>query len=356
MVRFLPWLYALAGGLALFALAWWLPVQVPRSITVPGRVLPVQEWLLTREATGELAATLRDHQTGAVVSYFATEIDRGDALEFNLISSVLRRGYVSAGDTVGLLSSSEVQQRLTQLQGELATSEALLRETLAGEKEAVIDEARQQHLQAQEQVELQRRLVERQRQLAAQDLLAPELLEQSETQLRLYELGVAAAAARLEALRTGSRPEEIARAQAQVQALRNELRAHEQRLALSTLTTPISGPILHAPAPDTLLTVLDTTGYVVTMPLVWFEQNRVRTGQAVRVAVPGWSGTGDGTITHVGAFAWQVQQQPFVMVTARLNENVPGLVAGLHVQCTIPLPGQPLREVLRQVLRDLFIN
>lgn len=353
MDRLRPWLITLTILSVLLLAGWFLPVQVPRSLDVPGRLLPVQEWLLTRTANGQLAATLRDHRTGAVVSYITTEIERGDALEFALAPAARARRHVDAGDTVGVLSSSEMQRRLAQLEGALQTSEALLQQTRAGEKTAVIDEAQQLLLQAQEQVVRQKQIVERQRQLAAQQLISDEAIEQAESQLRLYELNVAAARARLDALRTGGRPEDIALAQAQVRALRQELNALENRLARSTFVTPIAGPLAHTPSADTLLTVFDTSAFVVVMPVAWAARPQVETGQQVHVQVEGLNAPLAGTVTHIDPVVQQLQRRPFVLVTARLEVTPALLQPGLPVQCRLALPERSLRAVLQQFVHDL---
>ena len=355
MPRLLPWLIALTGAALLVGVVWFAPIDVPRTIEAPGRVLPAQEWQLTRDAAGRLTALHRDHRTGAVVSFLTTEIERGDALEFTLADHVGTRTHLAAGDTVGRLASSEHRQRLSRLAGELATSEALLQQTLAGEKAPVIEEAEQELLQAREQLALQERVAERQRQLAREQLLAAEQLEQTETQLRLYRLAVSAAEARLDALRTGARPADVALARARVQALQAELRALEDRLARSILTTPIGGTLVFSSTPDTLLSVVDASSPLVAVPLAWDVASAVAPGQPVLVDGADDGRLGEGRVVAVHPQLHDVNGRSYRLAIAELDLTAP-LPPGLRVHCRLPLPALPLRTVAGRFVSALFRN
>lgn len=332
-------------GAGMVGVLAWLPIRIPNGLEVSGRVLPVQAWLLTRDPNGHLVATLHSHRAGAVVAYTAANVERGDLVDLSVDPALLQRGHVAAGDTVGVLLSGEGVYALAQLAGQLLTAEATVRLYETGEKAPLIEEARQRLLRLEEEHTRQAKAVARQQELHARALIPDEELELGTSTLRQMALAVAEAQAHLEAVQTGARPEQVALARAQVQALRDEMQALRQRLARNTFVAPISGPILHTASPDTLLTVADTSGYVVVLPVRWEDRARVAVGQEVRIHTD--AGTVSARIVHRDPAARLFGESAWLLVTAEVVGSPGGLLTpGLRVRCTVPAaPLSPLAWV-----------
>jgi hypothetical protein len=312
----------------------WLPLRLPSGLDVQGQVLPVQAWYLTRDPDGNLIATLHSYRAGAVVAYTAASVARGDVVALSVDPTLLQRGYTTAGDTVGVLLSGEASYVLAQLAGQLRTAEATLRLYETGEKTALIEEARQRLLRLEEERTQLARTLARKQELHARAFLPDEELELAASTLRQLERSVAEAQAHLEVVQTGARPEQVALAQTQVQALQDETQALRHRLARNTFVVPISGPILHTASPDTLLVVADTSDYVVIMPVRWEDRAQAAIGQAVTFRTD--NATLSGTVVHQDPIAQPLNGGSYLLVTATVDGPSGGqILPGVRVRCTL---------------------
>ena len=221
----------------------FLPVELTDDISVPGRVFPAQEWVVVRDASGAVSATLRDYGSGAVEATYAAEPARGDAVRFRLAPTV-GTGSVEAGDTVGVFVSGEAALRLAALEGQVASAQAEIRLSRAGEKDPLVEAARQEVLRAREALEQARRVGARRCDLAERGVIAVDACEAATSARHLAEAEAAAAAARLEAVQTGARDEEVALAQTRLVALEPSSWSLTRRLTPSP--SPSGGRIVRA--------------------------------------------------------------------------------------------------------------
>ena len=85
--------------LVVVAALFLLPIELPYSIEVPGKLLPLREWVLIRGQDGRLISTLYDHLLGTIEGYEAMHVDRGDHVTFKLHPAMEDGKSVAAGDT-----------------------------------------------------------------------------------------------------------------------------------------------------------------------------------------------------------------------------------------------------------------
>lgn len=369
-----------ASGLAVAGLAFlFAPVELPDHVEGVGRVLPAQEWVLVRTASGAVTATLRDHRTGAVSTTFAAEPARGDAVRFDL-GPVASRRAVEAGEAVGTVASGEAALRLSAVRGEIEQAQAELRLSGAGQKAEVVETARQEVQRAEAEAErMDAEIAEaqavraraeaaaaRQRELASGGLTSDEALEEAESAVRLAEAGVETARARARAARarvttatarvraaaSGERPEEAAVVRARIDALEREANSLLRREELGTLVSPISGRVGRVFSPDTLLLVSDTSAYHVLLPVRWSDRDRVRVGSAVMLQTA--SGEPSARIVDVREAAAPRARQAYLVATAEVVSGAEHLAPGLLVRADVEAePKTPLEHV-RSAIADLF--
>ena len=342
------------------------PVELPDRVAGMGRVMPAQEWVLVRTASGAVTATLRDHRTGAVQTTFAAEPARGDAVRFELGPAASQEA-VEQGEVVGTVASGEAALRLAAVRGQIEQAEAELRLSGAGSKPEVIAAAQGEVRRAEAEVgraEAEEARAEataaRQRELLAGGLTSEQALEEAEAAVQLARAGVASARARVGAARarvrvaeTGTRPEEAAVVRARIGALEREAESLAQREALGTLVAPIGGRVHRVFSPDTLLLVADTSAYRVLVPVRWSDRERVKVGSQV-VLDAGGDAPPLAEVVDVREAAAPEAGQAYLVATAEVRTGHARLVPGLLVPVRIEAePRTPLAHA-RRALSDLF--
>lgn len=340
-----------SGALSFALLLALLPVEVPRSLDVPGRVFPAQEWVVVRTPDGAVSAALQDHRTGEVEATYAAQPMRGDAVRFRLRPTA-QHPVVQQGDTVGVFESGEAARRQAAVAGDIEAARARLALHRAGAKEAVIEVARQEARRAEEALAYAADVHARQAALAERGVVASQEIEAAENALRLAEAEGAAAQARYDVARTGAQAEQIALAQAEIAALEAQAQSLAERARLSTLVAPFSGQALRVFSRDTLLVVADTSAYLVAMPVPWAERARVTVGQLVAVRTAG--GVAHARIVDLRPTPIHSAGQPYLMAMAGVHADREVLVPGQLARCAIALDSQPPLAVMRELARSLI--
>ena len=325
-----------------------LPIKVPYSIDVLGKIMPLKEWVLVRGPDGYLISTLYDHMQGSIESYAVRHVERGDHVTFKLHPAMVAGASVAAGDTVGLIYSNEVERQWAELRGELATEMASLRLNRTGQKESVIREAQLCLIHAKEQAEQQRKEVARLQPLFDKKLISEADFEIAETTLRLYEIQMDIAEAQLQTVQTGVREEQMDWVRSRIGALQEEIEILEKRLSASTLTAPIAGRVVRFFLGDTLAVVQDTTSYVVVLPMKWKDRNHIALKQQVELKIDGVFDGLTGTIEQVGNTAQVLNGEQVFGVKAIIEDEKMNLASGLIARCSISCAPVRPYEYLRR--------
>ena len=83
-------------------------IEIPYTIRVPGRIVPIREWVITC-AEGRLATIWSNNVGGAVQEYSILQADNGDLVDYRLHPSVVPGGTVAAGDTIAFATPSRLR-------------------------------------------------------------------------------------------------------------------------------------------------------------------------------------------------------------------------------------------------------
>jgi hypothetical protein len=337
-----------AAALVLFLLAGLLlvPIRVPRTIEVPGKVLCAREWIVRMDAEGTLVSSLVDRVTGAVLRTTTQQYTRGDVVRCELSRKVTPGGLILQGDTVAFVRSNEIDRTLAELKGEVASAEALLASATSGQKEAVVQEAQQQLEQARRNEEALRVILARQKLLFEKGLISEQEYQVTERQATVSGIGVSIAEAHLRAVSTGDKREEQELMRTNIRRFRGQLDVLRERRAQGSLCAPIRGVVLCAGVNDTLVMVADTSAYVVLMPVPMRDAGYVTCQQ--RISLSG-NEIGDLPSAVVGGTTSPVQNlgcQQVYMVTGICDRAGAAVLHGLLVRCAIHCPPCSLQDYL----------
>jgi hypothetical protein len=344
--------YPVAVAAALIGLLV-LPVSLSWTINVPCKILPAREWLLMKNQEGGVLATFSDYLQGSIENYSVMSIVRGDAFRFDLTSSLRPGDFVAAGDAIVKIYSHELARDLSRLSGELEVARANLAAMKSGEKEAVAQEAERGLVLAKERAETQDLVFQRQDSLFQRRLISREAFDLARSATQMAAIEVAIAEARLQAVRTGAKPQEIRMIESQIEGIESEISVLSNQVGTSTLTSPIAGVFQSSPGTDTLCVVEDTSR-VVVMPVPVKHLAEVAPGQIVRLRIPGHSAWYEGTVLRLEHRARIINGVQVLMATADLNGSTRDLPSNLIVMGRIDTGDLSPAQYLKHWFLDIF--
>ncbi len=327
-----------------------LPKQIACTIESAGKVLPVREWMLIQEDDGALKASLRDHLNGTIDAYSVNRFERGDIMQFTLHPSLQTKRFVTLGDTIGEIYSNEIVFRLTELSGELATAVASLRLFEAGDKPALLEEAKQSLARRETRASEHQKVVDRLQKLYERQLISEQELEITQGQQEIYNADVAIARAQLQARQTGAQQEQIDVTVTEIEALRNAINTLQERLEDQTIIAPLSGYIARSFASDTMFTVRDTTGFLALVPIPWKEAQHIEEGAIVELSIPETGRTFTGHLYDVGDTVERVNGIQVMPAIAHFEGYEPSALPGIIAKTRIHCGNSTLVAYLQRVL------
>lgn len=309
-------------------------------------IQPVQEWELSRLPDGSLSSVIRNQLTGAIESYGITEFRRGDVVRFELLSEVYLKGYVNAGDTIGRLYSNDEKVRLTELRGQLDILQAELGYYLSGQKPESVKSAEREVELAKQEVENQRRVLERSKLLIGDSLISVQQFEIDEHNLEMKLLQVDLAKAKLQVVVSGAKSERIQMIETQKRALEDQIEQLEARMDQLTMLAPIAGKVVlnrNYLGSDILVRIIDTTGFVGVAPVLMRDLNYIASGSGVSLRHHTGMGVemARGEIIDFNNVAEILNGETVVFFTSYFKNNPQPLLPGKIIE--IEVEGKYLR-------------
>lgn len=335
-----------AAVMAVALILVFVPVRIPHTVSVYGRLLPGREWVLVRSDNGLLTSVLRSNSSGAVEEYSVTQPERGDAMQFVLSPGVVNGRSVHKGDTIGWITSPELVQQLAALEGALDVARAGLASARSGDKPAVVEQARGTLAQARAAYDEQDHLHVRQTELHQRNILSDEAFELSRDRLAVLRSAVTVAEAQLAAVTSGLKTEDIAQNQSQVRALESEIEAVRARMNRFTHLAPLSGMLRNPHALDTLLAVQDEDTQVFLLLMHVRDCGQLKEGMEIRFDIPRTSLSGTAILRRIDRTVQYMEGEPVCIVTAEVRGDAKTLRPGLIARCAVDCPPFSLGEYL----------
>lgn len=325
-----------------------LPLELPSGVNTFGTITSAHEWVLAKGTGGQLVASTFNYTTGSNEGYQVSNFDPGSSVYLSLRPSLAPGRFIAKGDTVGNIYSSEMQERLIALNGQLAAARSLLAVNASGQKAVIVADAEQRLFFAIRKRDEHRTILTRTQKLLQAGLIPQGEYDRVLSDAHVLQDDIKIAEAQLETARTGAKPEQLDLVHTNIGAIQNEIDAIKRRAAGYTLTAPISGTVSRAFSGDTLLTICDTTKYVALIAIKWSDYTRVAATKDARVRLRGFSKNVTGTVVSLNRQAQVLQGQNVIIATALLEgsseELMPGMVARCRIACR---PVTPLEYVKR---------
>jgi multidrug resistance efflux pump len=273
-------------------------------------------------------------------------------MNFTLAESLNSKSTISKGDTVGIIHSSYLQERLAQLSGSLLVAKADLAAKSTGEKKALIDEAKNKVQYTEAAIQQKTLAFER-----AEELNKKGYMPQGEYETYLWDLRQTKILqevnkAQLEALTTGSKDEDLQVLRSTIDSYLSEMRLLKERLKDFVLTAPISGEIARDFSRDTLLKVNNTSQIILTTPIRYGDIHFLTEGQPVRLSLKNLPGEITGQIVSISKEITVLNGVQILYARIVLDSPEKTLVPGLLVGGEVLLPKITVKDYVFSVLRD----
>ncbi len=198
-----------------------IPVKLPYSLQIQGKLLPGMEWFVLRDTDGSISVIERNHLSNAVTKNKTFVASRGDILQIELSKEYLQNTSVKKNDLIATIYSNETSRQLVEFRGKLNSTIAELKSVSTGEKKELIAEARQRLNKAEEELIQEQKEFERISGLYNGQLISLEQYELAQSRLRIKQIDRDLQTASLSGLTSGAKPEQIEAIRTEIQLIEN---------------------------------------------------------------------------------------------------------------------------------------
>lgn len=337
-----------AGVLLVVALA---TVQFPHSISLHGKIMPAQRWILTRAENGQVSYMTVNYMTGMQDGYYTNQMERGEIVSLKLQPELARRDRVRYQDTMAVLTSSDAEEQMAALKGERDIATADLIASRTGEKQSVIEVYRHRLEQARSVAEEKKNIAERAGKLYEKKLISLEECEVAANAARVAQAEVESAMAQLTDMRTGVKPEEIQLLEARIESLNRQIEIKGKRIKSYTILAPFSGAIETLVHSDTLLILSDDSKHMVLMPVRPADCSALHPGMTVTCRTVDTGESFSAIIRRIGLELHYVNGESSRLVVAELDRTPTRLSPGSILPCTISVGRASVMTTVAQAWR-----
>jgi hypothetical protein len=327
----------------------FLPIKIPYSISAYCKIQPARRWVLTIGTNGQLLATNFDYKEGVSDGIRATQFAREGTMNLKFDSLITSGNLIKEGDTIATIYSSDTEERLADLKGQVAIMQASLASNTTGDKESVIREYESKVAHAEEASSTQQLVVGRLKALLDKNLVSQQEYEIALGRQQLLDQEINIARSQLESAKTGVKPQEAELIKAQITALNEQMDAIRRRMESFSIISPISGKVSRSYSSDTLLVISDATNCVAIIPVRSNEFPYASLGQDVTIY---YNGTHDITakIIYLGNDIYSMKGQQTRFCTALIDGYKGDLPLGMLCKCEVQCKSVSIMEYIRRFL------
>ncbi|MEM8484403.1 MAG: hypothetical protein AAF564_02585 [Bacteroidota bacterium] len=311
------------------------PIEVPCNVVAEGKIVPAKLWTLYKGTDGQLFANTINYKTGVSEGFSVAQFERGSEVRFSLSEQMAADRTVAIGDTVGIISDSNIEERLVVLEGELAILQANYAVDQAGAKEPVVQEAEQRLALSRIEAKEQSGIVRRLEQLFSQQLVSEEEYEVAKNKEAALQIAVSIAEAQLASTQMGAKPAYLNMIRTQIFALENEIGALRKRINAFTITSPVAGSVARSFSSDTLLVIRDTSALIAFMMVKLSDVQALEEVESVEITVPGQTNPFIAAVFSLDREVHVVNGEQVLIALAVLDDADASVMPGMAVRSAI---------------------
>ena len=315
-----------------------LIVFISPSLTIKTfcHVYPKEEWTLIRGNNGEIISCTVDYEKGHTIQYSLNQFERGEFVSLKISNELNHKDFINRGDTIASIISSEVEDKLITVEGELDVAIANLKAQSTGQKESMIREAENKLKYTEEKIKEQNVLYQRISALYEKDFSSRQEYDAQKWIIDLLQLEKQIYKAEVENVSTGVKGEEINLIESQINSIKKNLGFLKNRKNSLTIISPISGYMTNILSADTLIDIINDQEIVLNMPVKIEDLEFIKKGQSIKINISDFEKEYSGvilSISHKVEFL-NSQQVIFVLVNVVNNDGkiLPGMIKESYLQ------------------------
>jgi hypothetical protein len=324
-------LFLFSFGLPLICLAVLFGMKVDLTISTFFEVHPSQKWVLSIGPEGQITSSITDFSSLVSNNISVVQFERGESMNFHLVPSLLQKSALVTGDSVAVLSSSLLQERLVKLKGDLLIAQADLAAQSIGEKQSLIDEGKKRVEYSEAAVKGKKIPYDRNLELLKKGYISKQEFDETEFDLRQAELEHEINRARLAVTTTGGKEEYLQVLRMRIQAYRGEIDLLENRLRDFIIRCPVSGEIVRNYSKDTVLIVNNASRLILSVPIRYEKAKYLNAGDSVRIALKNMPEEIAGVIVGISKQVEKINGIQILTARISIGNNGYRLVPGLTV-------------------------
>jgi len=253
--------------LAIILTLAFLLIPFPQQQKLKGVAKPLAEYHLVSTGVGSFATTLVDHWTDQKISSLSISSERGGLMNYRAGMRPSADAQIKMGDTLGWISSSQVESETARLEGNIATLKASLALERSGSRQSEIEGARLRLAFARTRYEERRKILERSADLLNRNIISQQEYDDDESRERLDSIRISIAEADLASALSGAQTAKLEVIKTRIADETNKLGLQLELLNALTLISPIAGQIHYPMTEDTLWSVQKTDTLLVLIPM-----------------------------------------------------------------------------------------
>ena len=331
----------------------FLPIKIHYSFQATSLVYPAKEWYLKRGQNDTYVSELYDLKTNSVSNLKSYIFERGDIPEVHLKEGLQSNDFVNTSDTIAYIHSYFIENELTRLRNSKAVEEAGLNAERTGKKQELIDIANQKYEYAKQQLNLEKKNFTRQEKLFNDSIISQAEYEIYENKYNLAKINVQIARNDLLSLQSGEKTEEIEYIEKKIESYSKQIDKLENLQEQYYIKPPIGGVVSFRPGNESIVTVIDTSKYILKIPVKVYNIQYLKNISAIRFSVPGYNDKIDASFIDLDENVNFQANQQMVIAKALINSNYK-IYPGMAVQCKVICDEITIFEFLKRGIRLRF--
>jgi hypothetical protein len=331
----------------------FLPIKVYYSFDSAALVFSSKEWNLKRGADDSYISELLDHETNGISNLLSYKFERGDVAEVHIRKNLESGNYVTTGDTIAVIHSFFIENEIIRLKNLKQIEEAALRMTETGEKQTLIDQAKQRQEFARQQLDLAIKNYERQRKLYLDSIISQAEFDIYENQYQSAKINVQIANKELLSFETGAKSEEIDYISQKIDSYENEIQTLEKMQDQYFIQPPLDGVISFNRVLDGIITVSDTNRFILKIPVKINNIQYLKRISSIKFSIPGYTEKTDASFISVegNVNIDTMTKQQLIIAKALIKSGIKGIYPGMAVSCKVYCDKITIFEFLQRSIK-----
>lgn len=328
-----------------------LPIEVPYNINSVAKLMPYQQWILSRGPDGDIFSNTINNLSGINNTYRLTSFERGESMVLDLNNSIKNGQFIDKGDTLGNIYSSKQQESIVELNGELQVLNATLEASMSGVKRTEVKESKERLEMAKSAYIKQKKIVERLNKLLKKELIAEEDYQTASDELVVLEKAINVREAELESSLTGEKAEEINLLRKRMSAVENKMNFVKSEIDLqSSIIIPFDGRIERSFSQDTILVLSNYEFGVAIIPVSIDEANYLNEGDKVRFLSTSFDKPLTGIVQMKQSVMQMIDGEQCILVLATVHNISTDFISGMVTQSEINCGNISLLNYLERII------